>query len=204
MDDWSLLPSRNAVSEPAPNPQGTMSTTTLLVRLTRPRQAPPTDADQPRPRNTALDPHGLARQQDSQSGAKPRNPGAHRHPPSRTRPVTSTTRNDSLDNTRPFMDDTGRLSTFWAARTREWVGDQVLLRCCARKRANPIAPRAPRAQTESVGPAGRRDRHSPRFAVGCDGWRIACRPRVCRRPAIWWDNRYGWGRMVRRTEAGSG
>ena len=49
MDDWSLLPSRNAVSEAAPNPQSTMSTTTLPVpdspaRVKRPPQAPITHA----------------------------------------------------------------------------------------------------------------------------------------------------------------
>ena len=83
MDDWSLLPSRNAVSDPAPNPQSPMTTTTLPARLTRPRQAPPASADHPRPHHTALDPAGLAWQLINQSGAKPRNPnhpGLIRHP----------------------------------------------------------------------------------------------------------------------------
>src|ERR1700757_655636 len=81
MDDWSLLPSRNAVSEPAPNPQSPMTTTTLPARLPRPRQAPPAGADHPRPQNTALDPAGLARQPINQSGANPQNPNHHRpHP----------------------------------------------------------------------------------------------------------------------------
>ena len=41
MDDWSHIPARNAVSEPAPDLQSTMTATTLFpARLTRPRQAP--------------------------------------------------------------------------------------------------------------------------------------------------------------------
>ena len=41
MDDWSLLPSRTAESEAAPNPQSTMTTTNYLpARRAHPRQAP--------------------------------------------------------------------------------------------------------------------------------------------------------------------
>ena len=112
MDDWSLLPSRNAVSEPAPDPQSTMTTTALRARLTRPRQAPPTGADYPRPRYMALDPAGLAWQLDNQSGAQPRNPSkyttftVHRdHPGIRTPKIPQS----PLDTSRPFMDETGRL-----------------------------------------------------------------------------------------------
>src|ERR1700748_3634874 len=112
MDDWSLLPSRNAVSEPAPNPQSPKTTTTPPARLTRPRQAPPAGADHPRPHTTTLDPAGLARQPRNQSGAKPRNPnhhGPHPTPVSRARTRTQTSHHDRLDIHRPFMDDTGGL-----------------------------------------------------------------------------------------------
>ena len=84
MDDWSLLPSRNAVSEPAPNPQSTMNTTTLPARLTRPRQAPPAGADHPCPQPTALDPAGLAWQPATNPGRSPETPaitGLIRHRP---------------------------------------------------------------------------------------------------------------------------
>ena len=111
MDDWSLLPSRNAVSEPAPNPQSTMTTTTLPARLTHPRQAPPIGDGHPMPTTTALDPAGLARQPGNQSGAEPQNPndpGHHCPPDTRARTRTSTSHHNRLDIPRPFMDDTGR------------------------------------------------------------------------------------------------
>jgi hypothetical protein len=79
MDDWSLLPRRNAVSEPAPDPQSPMTTTALHARLTQPRQAPPAGADHPRSQRTALDPAGLARQPRHQSGAQPQNPNDPGH-----------------------------------------------------------------------------------------------------------------------------
>ena len=129
MDDWSLLPSRNAVSEPAPNPQTTMTTTTLPARLTRPRQAPPAGADHPCPQTTALDPAGLAWQPINQSGAKPRNPnhhGPHPTPVSRAHTRASSHHTRILDNTRPFMDDTGRL--LWNATRRRLIGARVLVR----------------------------------------------------------------------------
>ena len=50
MDDWSLLPSRTAESEAAPNPQSTMTTTHYpslpdeLTRVKRPQPAPITHA----------------------------------------------------------------------------------------------------------------------------------------------------------------
>src|SRR5512140_3293656 len=114
MDDWSLLPSRNAVSEPAPNPTSTMTTTAPPARLTRPRQAPTPGADHPRPHNTALDPNGLARQPANQAGAEPQNPNdPGHHAPSRhihTHPHDKRPTN-ALTSPRPFMDDTGRLTT---------------------------------------------------------------------------------------------
>src|ERR1700733_9299932 len=110
MDDWSLLPSRNAAREPAPNPQSPTTTTTLSARLTHPRQAPTTSAGHPRPQHMALDPTGLARQPGDQSEATPRNPnnhGRHLRPPFPPCIRTSTCTPPGLDNTRPFMDDTG-------------------------------------------------------------------------------------------------
>ena len=112
MDDWSLLPSRNAESEPAPNPQSPMTSPTLPpARLTRPRQAPTAGADHPRPQTTALDPAGLARQPSDQSGAKPQNPNQRRRSmPHRNQFETPKVKDIErpLDITRPFMDDTGR------------------------------------------------------------------------------------------------
>ena len=112
MDDWSLLPRRNAAREPAPNHQSPMTTTTLPAKLTHPRQAPTTGARHPRPHYTALDPTGLAWQLINQSGATPRNPNDRAairdsRLPSAQSHTTRTPR--GLDNTRPFMDDTGRL-----------------------------------------------------------------------------------------------
>src|SRR5690349_7722692 len=75
MDDWSHIPARNAVSEPAPNPQSTMTTTTLAASLTRPSQAPPTGTDHPYPHTQALDPGALARRTRTQSGTTPGNCG---------------------------------------------------------------------------------------------------------------------------------
>ena len=120
MDDWSPLPSRNIASEPAPNPQSTMTTTTPPARLTRPPQAPSHGAEQPRPQHTALDPDDLAWQISNQSGASPESPtnqGATRA--HRDHPVTPKVKNPEprLDITRPFMDDTGR--PIWVAR---WPG----------------------------------------------------------------------------------
>ena len=127
MDDWSLLPSRNAVSEPAPNPQSPMTTTTFPARLTRPRQAPPAGADHPRPHRTALDPARLARQPLNQSGAEPRNPSKYTtftihsdHPGTRTQKIPQ----PPLDNTRPFMDDTGRLKRLQAG---DWPAPSTVI-----------------------------------------------------------------------------
>jgi hypothetical protein len=127
MDDWSLLPSRNAVREPAPDPQSTMTTTTLPARLTHPRQAPPSrGVDHPRPQTTALDPAGLPWQPRNQSGANPQNPNHHRPhdlPTSREPARTSTTVSQPLDTSRPFMDDTGPLL---CARSRRAGGRGVV------------------------------------------------------------------------------
>jgi hypothetical protein len=114
MDDWSLLPRRAAARAPAPDPQSPMSTTTPPARLTRPRQAPTTSANHPRPPTRALDPTGLDWQIGNQSGAEPQNPsqiGRYRLTTLRARTQTSTTLNRPLDTSRPFMDDTGRLSS---------------------------------------------------------------------------------------------
>jgi hypothetical protein len=75
MDDWSKVPSRQAVSEPAPNPPTTMShdperPPDSACRVKRPQPG----ADQPCPHNRPLDPAGLARHHLNQPGAEPRNP----------------------------------------------------------------------------------------------------------------------------------
>jgi hypothetical protein len=114
MDDWSLLPSRNAVSEPAPNPQSPMTTTTPPLpdspaRVKRPQPAPIT----PRPQHTALDPNELAWHPGNQSGAKPQNPDqSRRSMPHNNQSATPKVKDlePRLDITRPFMDDTGGLN----------------------------------------------------------------------------------------------
>src|SRR5690242_19768872 len=127
MDDWSLLPSRDAVSEPAPNPQSTMNkTTTLPARLTRPRQAPPTTAPITHTPNTRR----LTRPPSpgtwtTNPGQSPRNPSkytrfnTHRD---HQRPTHRKFPDIALDNTRPFMDDIGAfagdLHAFRALRGR--------------------------------------------------------------------------------------
>src|SRR5947208_3259188 len=79
MDDWSLLPSRNAVSEPAPDPPSTMSSATLpLPGSTARVKRPPTGVDYPCPQHAALDPAALAWQPVNRSGAGPQNPTNHR------------------------------------------------------------------------------------------------------------------------------
>ena len=108
MDDWSNLPSRQAVSEPAPNHQSTMTITNALLpdspgRVKRPQPG----ADHPRPRSTAPDPAGLARQPGNQSGAEPQNPnnhGTHRLSGITTDVQAQKFFTRPLDNTRPFMD----------------------------------------------------------------------------------------------------
>ena len=74
MDDWSLLPSRNAESEAAPNPQSTMTTTTLPARLTRPRQAPTAGADHPRPQTGRLTRTSSPGNHATNPGQSPRTP----------------------------------------------------------------------------------------------------------------------------------
>src|SRR5690348_3949154 len=110
MDDWSHIPDRNAVNEPAPDPPSTMTTTALPASLTRRRQAPATGTDHPCPQTGALDPGALARRFRTQSGAVPPNRGNHgllTHMPSRAATQKSTARTFILDITRPFMDDIG-------------------------------------------------------------------------------------------------
>ena len=110
MDDWSLPPSRNAESEPAPNPQSTMTTTTLRARITRPRQAPPTGAEHPWPEDKALDPAELARHQDKEAREEPRNPrnyAAFTVHPNINACAAHEIPASPLDTSRPFMDDTG-------------------------------------------------------------------------------------------------
>jgi hypothetical protein len=75
MDDWSKIPSRQAVSEPAPNKQSPLNKHHPTECQTQPAaSSAPTGADLSCPSPGALDPAGLARQQGSQAGATPRNP----------------------------------------------------------------------------------------------------------------------------------
>ena len=110
MDDWSKVPSRQAVSEPAPNHQSPMNPphTPTTARLTRSRQAPPTGDGQPLPATQALDPTGVARQ----PGNEVRGEAPKPHYPPDNPTITPTSRQTNvkngqppLDITRPFMDD---------------------------------------------------------------------------------------------------
>jgi hypothetical protein len=94
MDDWSLLPSPDAVSDPAPNLKSTMNTTNVAARLSRPRQAPPNGADLPSAQRPPLDPTGLARQPVNQPGAKPQNPAARRATTPETAPESQPPRTE--------------------------------------------------------------------------------------------------------------
>ncbi len=111
---WSLLPSRNAESEPAPNPPSTMTTSrSTPARLTRLRQAPPSGADHPRPQTRRLTRTSSPGQPGNQSGAQPQNPDQPRrsmpHPNQSATPKVKDTKRP-LDITQPFMDDIGATS----------------------------------------------------------------------------------------------
>jgi hypothetical protein len=75
MDDWSLLPSRNAVREPAPDPQSTMTTTNAPCHTSPAR----VKRHQPGAENPCTRTQRLTRQAEpgssaTKSGAQPRNP----------------------------------------------------------------------------------------------------------------------------------
>ena len=110
MDDWSLLPSRNAVSEPAPNHQTPMTTTPLLpdspARVKRPQPAPITHARNTRRLTRASAPGNQA----TNPGQSPKTPyQPRRSMPHRNQSAIPKVKNPEprLDITRPFMDDIG-------------------------------------------------------------------------------------------------
>ena len=110
MDDWSLLPSRNAVSEAAPDPQSTVTTTNNPLPDSPARVKRPNRRRSPMPSNKALDPAGLAWQFDDQSGAEPRNPSNYGRSPVHRNIKASPVHEipaSPLDISRPFMDDIG-------------------------------------------------------------------------------------------------
>src|ERR1700760_1225521 len=75
MDDWSNLPSRQAVSEPAPNPTATLTSTPHLnARLSPPRQAPTTAPIPSCPLGTALDPTASPGSTATKPGQSPETP----------------------------------------------------------------------------------------------------------------------------------
>ena len=143
MDDWSLLPSRNAVSEPAPDPQSPMTTTTLPRCQTRP---PASSAHSPVPITRARNARRLtrtssSRQMHNQSGAKPQNPDqSRRSMPHRNQSATPKVKDlePRLDIARPFMDDTGRPRKHASSRERP---AQVQRRQKRRRHAAAIATR---------------------------------------------------------------
>ena len=108
MDDWSHIPARNAVSEPAPDPQSTMTTTALPASLTHPRQAPATGTDHPcahtgcltrapSPGDLAPNP-GLRPETAGNSGTSPIREAEQHTNVNGSHP-------QALDITQPFMDD---------------------------------------------------------------------------------------------------
>ena len=119
MDDWSLLPSRTAVSEAAPNPQSTMTTTTTplpdeLTRVKRPQPAPITHARKTR----RLTPPSSPGNHATNPGQSPKTPiNRRRSMPHRNQSATPKVKDleRTLDITRPFMDDIGGSLTAGAA-----------------------------------------------------------------------------------------
>ena len=133
MDDWSLLPSRNAVSEPAPNHPSPMTTTTLPARLParvkRPQPAPTTHA-RATPRLTRPGSPGNQTTNPGQA-PKPQHHAPHRDPACRTRTRTS-----------PFH--TGTLTTPGPS----WMTQERLQRSrppCSRFSWRPVEPMASRS-----------------------------------------------------------
>lgn len=77
MDDWSLLPRQNAVSEPAPYHQSTLSPTTQLLTQCQTRPAASsatTGAEKPYPRAQRLTRQAEPGNSPMKSGGEPRNP----------------------------------------------------------------------------------------------------------------------------------
>jgi hypothetical protein len=152
MDDWSLLPSRNAVSEPAPYHQSPLSPTTTTsqsnARLDPPRQAPPAGAANLCPQAERLTRQAEPGNAAMMSGAEPRNPFYHQRISMITTPIPRTNVKNGqspLDNTRPFMDDIG----------------------AAKGLASPAEGRAiPIDTMEELACGCRRGRHSPRRLRG--------------------------------------
>jgi hypothetical protein len=109
MDDWSPSPSRNAVSEPAPNHQSPMNNSALTHCQTQPAASSANPgARRPLPATQALDPPGLARQQSNEVRGEAPKP---LYPPDNPT-ITATSHQTNvkngqspLDITRPFMDD---------------------------------------------------------------------------------------------------
>ena len=113
MDDWSTFPDRNAVSEPAPNPQSPMSRPApgplpdSARRLKRPHRR-----RSPLPATQALDPTGLARQQTYEVQGEAPKPLYPPNDPTITAPQPSHQQHPNGNNlepppdtTRPLMDD---------------------------------------------------------------------------------------------------
>jgi hypothetical protein len=110
MDDWSTFPERNAVSEPAPNPQSPMNghaTNTPMPNSARRVKRPL------RRRSTPPATGRLTRQ--ASPGNSTTNPGGRAPKPSYEQPIPMITtaaptperhkRPTALDIPRPFMDD---------------------------------------------------------------------------------------------------
>src|SRR5947209_7064662 len=119
MDDWSLLPRRNAESEPAPNHPSPMTHTTRCLpdspaRVKRPPPAPITHA-QASPRLTRPGSTGHQATNPGQSPKTPTSPGVTATP-LRAPARTTTTPKRTLDTSRPFMDDIGAFARV------VWVG----------------------------------------------------------------------------------
>ena len=122
MDDWSLLPSRNAVSEPAPYHQSPLNPTlNPVARLDPPRQAPTAGAANPCPlaeRLTRQTEPGNAAMKSRGRAPKPFTYRTITTMNTPTKQPNGTNLQPPLDTNVPFMDDIGAFVPLHAAALR--------------------------------------------------------------------------------------
>ena len=115
MDDWSLLPSRNAVSEPAPYHQSPLNPTlNPAARLDPPRQAPTAGAANPCPlaeRLTRQTEPGNAAMKSRGRAPKPFTYRTITTMNTPTKQPNGTNLQPPLDTNVPFMDDIGAFAS---------------------------------------------------------------------------------------------
>ncbi len=157
MDDWSHLPSRNAVSEPAAEPQSTMTPEDVLSdspgRVKRPQPAPSAHARTTRRLTRPRSPDNPT----TKSGASPEslqnsNPHVNPNKPPFNPPTNVKNGQPPLDIARPFMDDIGAFAGLLLLSTRI---------ACARGWHRPFAGTSVRRLVDSSRGSLRRDRSVP-------------------------------------------